>query len=601
MKLSDYVADYIYRLGTKEVFLVTGGACVHLVDSIGKHKDLSYVCVQHEQAGAMAAEAYSRVGPGIGVAIATSGPGATNFITGICCAWFDSIPVLYISGQVNVGEQKGDTGVRQLGFQETDIVEVVRPITKFSAQITDPQKIKYFLDKAVYEARSGRPGPVLLDIPLNVQHAEIEPDKLEGYKPQPEPDKTDLLLKEKIKSSFDLIGKATRPVILAGGGIKLAKAEKEFIELIEKLGIPVVCSWSGFDILGYDHPLFVGQMGIYGNRGANFLVQNSDLLLSIGSRLDTRQATASPSSFARAAKKIIVDIDASELNKNRVAADLAIQSDAKKFIKEFLKEFPDLKKPDISGWLSRASVWKNKYPGCLPEYFNQKEKVNPYVFIKILSEELSNDDIIIPDEGGNLVWTMQAFEIKAGQKLFSAFGNSPMGYALPASIGASFAAGKKRIICIDGDGGFQMNIQDLQTVVHYKLPIKIFILNNNCYGIIKQFQDVYFEGRHEASVLETGYSVPDFVKIAQAYGIAVETISGHKGMREKIQSVLSADGAVLCNVLLDEGQRLIPKLEAVKTADGKYISKPIEDQWPYLDRKEFMENMIIEPFNNPKN
>ena len=599
MKLSDYVANYIAKLGTRYVFLVTGGACVHLVDSIGKHPELKYICVQHEQAGAMAAEAYSRVGPGIGVSVATSGPGATNFITGICCAWFDSIPLLCLSGQVNISEQKNNIGVRQLGFQETDIVTIARPVTKFSAMVADPQKIKYFLDKAVYLAVSGRPGPVLLDIPLNVQHAEINPENLEGFVPSEEEIKliSPTELSKKINLIKDLIRQSKRPVILAGGGIKIAKAENQFLDLAGKLGIPVVCSWSGFDIVPHSYPLFVGQIGIYGNRGANFLIQNSDLLISIGSRLDTRQVTANPVSFARSAKKIVVDLDASELNKGLVKADVSVNADAKEFLSEFLKNLEDFQL-SIGEWLAKAQEWKTKYPGCLPEYESQPEMVNPYFFIKVLSEELADGEIIIPDEGGNLVWTMQAFQIKKGQRLFSAFGNSPMGYALPASIGAALATGKERIICIDGDGGFQMNIQELQTVAHYKLPVKIFILNNRCYGIIRQFQDVYFGGGHEASVPEKGYSSPDFLKVANAYGLASERIDSHKNLREKIRSVLSRPGAVLCDVLIKEDQKLMPKLEAVKTPEGRYISKPIEDQWPYLPREEFKQNMIIEPYNN---
>ena len=598
MKLSDYVADFIAHLGTRHVFLVTGGAVVHIVDSIGKHKTLKYVCVQHEQAGAMAAEAYSRLGPGIGVAVVTSGPGATNLITGICCAWFDSIPMLCISGQVNLSEQKGTSGVRQLGFQETEIVDIVRPITKFSAMVTDPTTIRYFLEKAVYEALSGRQGPVLLDIPLNVQHAEIDPNTLKGFTPPSsstvsQPDK----LRDAAAQTLGFLMHAQRPVLLAGGGIKYARAEREFLKLVDMLGIPVVCSWSGFDIMGHEHPLFVGQMGIYGNRGANFLIQNAHVLLAIGTRLDTRQVTANPESFARAAKKIVVDLDATELNKGRVFADLSIQTDAKVFIEELFRAAVSFSKPRIDAWLARAEDWKNKYPACTPEFEAQKELVNPYYFIKVLSEALSKDDIIIPDEGGNLVWTMQAFRLKQGQRLFSAYGNSPMGYALPASMGAYFATGKPRIICIDGDGGLQMNIQEFQTLVHYNIPVKMFILNNGCYGIIRQFQDVYFQGSHEASVSEKGYSAPDFMKVASAYGIATRQILSHANMQTIIQEVLTMPGPVLCDVVIKEDQKLIPKLEAVRTSDGRYISKPIEDQWPYLPREEFKKNMIIDPLD----
>ncbi len=594
MKLSDYVVEYLARLGTKHAFIVVGGACVHLIDSLSKSKDIKYISVQHEQAGAMAAEAYSRLHKGVGVAVATSGPGATNLLTGICCAWFDSVPVLYLTGQVNESESKKDTGVRQIGFQETDIVAITRSVTKMSELVTDPNKIKYYLDKAIYTARSGRPGPVLLDIPLNVQHAEIDPATLESFVPPKDGHIQDPKLQENVKKALAFISKAERPVMLIGAGIKIAGAEKEFREFAATLNIPIVCSWGGIDILPHDRPLFVGQIGIYGNRGANFLLQNADVVLTVGSRMDTRQITAHYATFARAAKKIAVDIDPAELNKNRPKLDLPIRADIKDFLAAAEKEMKVCKQPKIGEWQKRAKEWRHKYPACLPEYYKEKGAVNPYVFMKTLSELLGKNDIIIPDIGGVLCWVMQAFEVKEGQKLFSALGNGPMGYALPAAIGAALAEPKKRIICIPGDGGLQMNIQELQTLVHYKLPVKIFVINNNAYGIIRQFQDLYFDGRHDGSVPKRGYSAPDFVAIAKAYGIKTATIDGHANLEKKIKEVIDADGAVLCNVMLKEDQKLMPKLEARK-AGGRYLSKPLEDQWPYLPREEFKKNMIIDP------
>lgn len=595
MKLSDYVAEYIAKLGTEKVFLVSGGACVHLINSIAKNEKLGYVCMQHEQSAAMAAEAYSRVGPGIGVALATSGPGATNFITGICCAWFDSIPALYLTGNVNMREMKGETKLRQVGFQETEIVDIVSSVTKFSHMVTEPEKIKYYLEKAVHLARSGRPGPVLLDLPMNVQHAEIDPENLVGF--TPEPGENVEASRSEIENALRLIGQAERPVLLAGGGVRVAGAATEFRAFAERLGIPVVCSWGGLDLLGHDHPLLVGQIGVYGNRGANFLIQNADLVLSVGSRLDTRLASGNAGSFAREATKIVVDIDEALLKDGRVRPDLAIRSDAKRFLAAATPMVADLKKQDLAPWLARAREWKIKYPGCLPEYANEKKNVNPYVFFKTLSEELRPDDLIISDIGGVLVWLMQSFEVREGQRVFSAMGHAPMGYALPASIGAAIAAKKSRVICIVGDGGMQMNIQELQTLFHYRLPVKIFIINNNCYGIVRQYEDVYFQGNHEGTVSETGYTTPDFVAVGNAYKIPSSRIANHDGMRAEIRRALDTAGAELVDVTVSEDQKLIPKLEAKKLPDGTYRSKPIEDQWPYLDRGEFRKNMIVAPYN----
>jgi len=589
MNVSDYLLNRLVSLGTKEAFLITGSAIAWFVDSFYKRKDIKYICVAHEQTGAMAAEAYSRIGPGIGVAIGTSGPGATNLITGICCAWFDSIPVLYITGQVNRKELKGESKVRQVGFQETDIVSIVKSITKFAVRIDNPDDTRYLFEKAIYLAKSGRPGPVLIDLPMDIQREEINPKNQKSFVPaQQKPFKdTGVKLSAKVEKSLRLIEKAKRPIILIGGGIRIAHVEKEVKRLIEVLGFPVVKTWGAFDILPSDYSLLIGTPGVYGNRGANFAVQNADLLITLGSRLDTRLTGGKPATFAREAKKIVVDIDKAELDKRRgLTPDLAINSDLKEFLGVMLKHLGKLKKPEVSNWLKKCQVWKKKYPIVLPEYFKEKKDVNAYAFIKTLSEELDSRAVIIPDEGGNLTWTIQAFKLKEGQRLFSALGNSPMGYSFPAAIGASFALGKKEIICIDGDGGFQINIQDLETVVHHKLPIKIFIINNRGYGIIQQFQETWCAGRYAASTEDSGYSVPDFVKIAKAYGLETVSIKNHREMRRKIREVLRYKGPVLCDVRINKKQRLIPKLE---------FGRPLEEISPLLDRKEFIKEMIIKP------
>lgn len=585
MKLSDYVVDALVHLGTRHVFMVIGGACAHLAHSLHGRRDIDYVCVQHEQAGAMAVEAYWRVTGRLGAMVVTSGPGATNLITGICGCWFDSIPAIFLSGQVNTFEQRGTRPVRQVGFQETDIVSIARPITKYATMVDRPEAIRYEFEKAIYLATSGRPGPVLLDLPLDVQRAEIEPERLESFQP-PMTDEASMReqIREGLPQALEWLTAAQRPVLLIGGGVRLAGAQEEILETAERLGIPTVVSWSGFDLVPFDHPLYVGQVGVYGSRAANFAVQNSDVLLSVGSRLDTRQTGGQPATFARAAKKILLDIDPGELHKDRgLDADLAFAADAKLFLRELNAALRAGSRPQAPDWVARTQAWKRRYPTVRPEYAQQPDRVNPYVFIKTLSEELGPDAVVITDCGANLTWTIQAFEVKRGQRVFSTFGNSPMGYSFPASIGAAIALGRP-VVCLIGDGGLQMNIQELQTVVHYKLPIKLFILNNHSYGIIKQFQDMYFNSQYVGS--GEGYSCPDFLKVAQAYGLAARSIASHHDLRSGIRDTLAQPGAVVCDVILRDDAKLIPRLE---------FGRPIEDQTPYLPPEEFAANMIVEP------
>lgn len=581
--VSEYIVNFIESQSVKEVFLITGGAIAFIVDAFSNKKNIKYICMQHEQSAAMAAEAYSRLGPGLGVAMATSGPGATNLITGICCAWYDSIPTLYITGQVNTQELSGKRKVRQLGFQETKITEIVKPITKFAEKLEKAQDIKFLLEKAVYIAKSNRPGPVLIDVPIDIQYAKVDTDNLKSFTP---PKKEKKNIDKEISETIKLINNSERPVVLLGFGIHLSGAEEELEELLKVLKFPVVTTWSGLDTVPFESPVRVGQSGVYGERAANFAIQNSDLLISIGARLDTRQTGGDPKTYARGAKKIVVDIDPAELNKRRgLTPDVAIAVDAKQFISTLLRYRKGLKLPNINSWTNKVNEWKHKYPIIKKEYIAQKKYVNPYVFTKVLSDLLPENAVIIPDEGGNLTWTIQGIQLKKGQRLFSAFGNSPMGYALPASIGACFATNRKRpVICITGDGGLQINIQEFQTIIHHALPIKIFILDNKCYGIIKQFQDTWLESRYEASQL--GYSTPDFLKVAEAYGFKAIKINNHSELEKNIKQVLAEKGPVFCDVLIDPDQKIFPKIE---------FGMPLEDMTPYLKRQEFMHNMITKP------
>lgn len=589
MKLSDYLASFLAKNGIEHVFQIIGGASMHMVNSIGETADIDYICVQHEQAGAMAAESYSRITKNLGCAMATSGPGMTNLITGIGCAYFDSTPTIYITGQVNTTESKGERKVRQIGFQETDIVEMVKPITKFAVQVKEPKNIRYYLEKAVYIAKSGRPGPTLLDIPMDVQRADIELSKLRKFNPKEINLDVDnpTLIKKNIQQAIKALKKAKRPVIIAGGAVRYADQIKEFESLIDLLKAPVVSTWSGIDVLPHDHLLYVGQIGVYGNRAANFTIQNSDCVLSIGSRLDTRITGGKPETFARKAIKIVVDIDRSELFKERgLMPDIAICADVRKVIPQFITEARKVKLSEQDSWLKKTFIWKEKYPIVLDEWRKRKDYVDPYVFMEVLSKNLKNDAIIITDCGGNLTWTIQGLHVKRGQRLFSAMGNSPMGYSFAASIGASFGLGKKEVICIIGDGGLQINIQELQTLKYYNLPIKLFILNSRSYAIIKQFQKMYFDSKFLATEPKSGYSVPDFVKVAKAYGLKTEQIKSNVELDKKIKKVLATKGSIVCDVLVPNNAKLVPKLE---------FGRPIEDLSPLLPREEFLQNMIIPP------
>ena len=590
MNLSDYILKFLIKKKIKKVFLITGGAISFLVDAFSKNRKIDYISVAHEQSAAMMADSYSRLGPGFSCTMVTSGPGATNLITGIACSYFDSIPSLHICGQVNTYEQqdshKSTKNVRQVGFQETDIVSISKPITKFSYKLKNTNEIGFILDKAFHIATSGRPGPVLIDIPMNLQKQKIDSNLLKKFHIKK------VNSKFKRKSIFhrleQKIIKAKKPILILGGGIKYGKSKMKLDQFLKKTKIPLVTTWSGIDLVDYHNPLYIGNIGVYGSRSANFAVQNSDLIICLGTRLDTRVTGGKPESFARNAFKAVVDVDKNELNKERgLKINLKFNMDISKFFQHLnTKKINNCHYPD---WIKRCQKWKEIYPTISKNYFKQKKFVNPYVLIDRLSEILNKKDIIIADDGAHLTWTMQAFKIKKGQNLFSAFGNSPMGYALPASIGASIAKKKSRIICIDGDGSLQINLQELHTVKKLGLPIKIFILNNNGYGIIKQFQELYLGKRFEAS--GRGVSNPNFKKISEAFGINYNLINSHKELF-KINKIISSKFPELVEVMIKSNQKIIPKLQ---------FGKPIEDLNPLLSRKEFYENMDVKIYKDKNN
>ena len=582
MNLSDYTLKFLEKKKVKKVFLITGGAIAFMIDAFSRNKKIKYISAAHEQSAAMMADAYSRLGPNFSCTMVTSGPGATNLITGIACSYFDSIPSLHICGQVNTYEQqdghKSTKYVRQVGFQETDIVNIAKPITKYAYKIKDASEIRYVLEKAYHLATTGRPGPVLIDIPMDLQRVKIDPKKLKSFKPSI--NKKIIKYRNIVAKIENLLRKSKKPVIILGGGIKYGKAELDLINFLKIFNIPIVTTWSGVDLIDHNNKNYIGNIGVYGSRAANFTVQNSDLILCLGSRLDTRVTGGVPKSFARNAKKIVVDIDKYELGKKRgLKIDLKVELD----IKIFFQEYEKYKKINIikEEWLLRCYNWKIKYPIILKKFYDEKKYINPYVFIDKLSKTLNKKDIIIADDGGHLTWTIQSFKVKFGQKLFSAFGNSPMGYALPASIGASIVKNKSRIICIDGDGSIQINLQELHTVDKLQLPVKIFILNNGGFGIIKQFQELYMGKRYEAS--GKGVSNPSFKKISNAYNINYNLLKKHSDLK-KLSKIISSKKPEIIEINLRNDQKIIPKLQ---------FGNPIEDLSPLLPRSEFYKNMDV--------
>ncbi|MBF0329406.1 MAG: thiamine pyrophosphate-binding protein [Nitrospirae bacterium] len=593
IKLSDYVVDYIANLGVKHIFMLPGGGAMHLVDSAGRNAKLSYICMLHEQAAAIAADAYSQYTNNIGAALVTTGPGGTNTITGVAASWLDSIPVIIISGQVKRQDLSGDRGVRQMGFQEIDIVGLVCSITKYAATVLEPAAIRYHLEKAVYLARHGRPGPVWIDIPLDVQAAMVDEDNLEGFEIAEEQRSSGIEnLARDVVHALEALNKAERPVILAGNGIRLSKATADFYRVVERLGVPLLTTWKAADIITDDHPLYAGRPGAIGQRGANFTQQNADWLLVVGARLDFGQTAYSHGHFAKNAFKIIVDIDAAEINKLQMKIDIPVKADAGDFLREIIKHFSIIENKDRLAWLNRCKEWQERYPVVLPEYFEDRGFVNDYLLIDALSDELSGDDLVIPGSSGACSErTMQAIRVKSGMRILNSQGLGSMGFGVPAAIGGCVAAGMKRTVCIEGDGGFAMNIQDLETVKRLGLPIKFFILNNGGYVSIQTTQRNYFGGNYVASTRSSGLTLPDIIAVAKAFGITPVRLENNSGIREKVRDILEIDGPVICEVMVSPEQGTAPRVSSRQREDGSMESMPMEDLWPFLDREEFKKNM----------
>ena len=592
IKLADYLINRLSEYGVKEVFQVYGAATGHLVDAFVRAEGIRYIAPFHEQACGFAAEGYAKVSGNFGVAMATSGPGGQNLVTCAGNCYFDSVPCLFITGQIKQQFMRPDKSIRQIGFQESDMVGLMSSVTKYSVMVSKPEDIRYQLEKAVHLMKSGRPGPVHLDIPIDVAKSIVDIDDLFPYDEQVELAYDRDKINQQIDEFLADLQNCERPSLMVGGGVRLAGAEKDILKLGEKLKIPVFPTWNALDIICSDYPYYGGRIGTYGGAGRNFGIQNTDLLLAIGSRISGRITGGNIHSFAREAKKYMVDVDRPALQKKlqQVPFDVCILSDAKLFIQMLLDRIDEI--PDFSKWLEKCIYWRNKYDPVTDDMYDTSEYVNQYAFTRILSEEMKSNDILVGDCGGNIVVVNHCFRTKTGQRYFTNNGNSPMGFSFAGAIGAWFASDKEKqnVVCIIGDGGMNMNIQELQTLINYNVGIKVIILNNHIYGITKAFQETNFEGRMEACG-PIGYNPPNFLKVAGAYGLQTVSIQGsnYEFIRQQIRDILDHDGPLIVDVNCYEQHTYEPKLIGWET--------PIEDMYPYLDREEFLENMIIEPLD----
>jgi len=587
-RVADYIADFLAGRDVTDVFTVTGGGAMHLNDAFGHHPKLRCTYNHHEQACAIAAEAYARYSRKIAAVCVTSGPGGTNAVTGALCGWLDSVPMFIISGQIKYSTSIKSTRIplRQLGDQEFNITDCVRVMTKFSVMIVNPNDIAYLLEKGLYLATRGRPGPVWLDVPLNVQGAVIETDTLRHYDPAENGEEVPArVAASRIDEIIGRIRQARRPVIFAGSAIRSSGAHADFLELTDKLRIPVVTAWNAHDVLWNDHPLYCGRPGTVGDRGGNFVVQCSDLLLVLGCRLNIRQISYNWEAFAPDAFKIMVDIDPGELLKPTLSIDLPVCADVRDVIKGISDRLND--KLDIhKKWLDWSKSVNNRFPVCLERYYEKASPMNPYVFMTELFSCLDEGEAVVASNGSACVCSFQAAVLKKGQRLFTNSGCATMGYGLPAALGVAVKLNGKRVICLEGDGSIQMNIQELQTVVHNKLNIKIFWLNNNGYHSMRQTQVNLFSPPLYGVSGDNGVSFPEAERIAYAYNIPFRRITSATDAGRQIAEALAIDGPVIIEAVIDPEQFFEPKLSSKRLPDGAMVSPPLEDLFPFLSEEE---------------
>ena len=606
MKLSDYVFQFVADKGIKHVFLVTGGGAMHLNASLAQEPRLEAICNSHEQATAMCAEAYAKATNGLGVALVTTGPGGTNTITGVAGAWLDSTPTLFLSGQVKRPDRMFDAitnkplGMRQLGVQEVDIVSIVTPITKYAKVILDPLDIRYELEKCYYLALNGRPGPVWLDIPLDVQAAPIpDPATLRSFDAsEHEAAIANPNLKDEVARVVSELQKSTRPLLFVGNGTRLAKAEAQFTELRHLLDVPTVATWCAADLVPSDVPTFVGRPGNVAARGANFALQNCDFLLVLGSRLDMAITGYAPQNLAREAHKVAVDIDTAELGKLYPHLQQPVVADAKAFLDELLTQLKAVQLDHFAWttWNQRAADWKIRYGVVTDEHRNPEGRVSIFNLAEVIGTESKQEDKLVSGSSGSGIEIfLLACPTRAGQRIFHTAGLGSMGYGLPMALAVCIGSNRQQTILVDGDGGFQFNIQELETARRLNLPVKLFVLNNDGYASIRASQAAYFGSEQIGAGKNSGLTVPDLTKVANSYNIPAVVIYDQTNLREDVRKVLAMEGPVVIDVRVIPDEVRAPRLQSYQKPDGSFVSKPLEDMFPFLSREEFLENMIIKP------
>ncbi|MDC0351680.1 thiamine pyrophosphate-binding protein [Candidatus Pelagibacter sp.] len=590
IRLADFVVKFLEKKKITTVFTVSGGGSIFLCDALYKSKKIQYIAHHHEQAAAFAAESYARSKKDVGCCFVTTGPGGTNTITGVSSAWIDSVPVIFISGQVFYNQTIKKSGRRQVGVQEINIIDLVKPITKFSKIITDPNSINYYLEKAYTISKSGRPGPVFLDIPADVQNSLIEESKVVKRK-YIEKNKN-FQIKKHVRFLVKKLQISKKPLIHIGHGVRLSNGEKIIKKFFNKFNIPFILTWNADDLMPHNHKMFFGKAGAFGERGSNFIVQNCDFYLSVGTRLPFMVTGYNPDRFALKSKfKVMVDIDHKELNRKELKLDMKIKSDANLFFQILFKELKKIKVE--KKWIDYCSKVKKKYPILTNEMINEKKYVNSYYFIKCISGLLKKNHTIVTDMGFSFTSSHQAMEIKKeGQVFYTNSGHAPMGWGLPAAIGAFFSK-KHRItnlICLTGEGGLQMNLQELATIMHYKIPVKIFIFNNGGYLTIKQTQILGFGGRIMGADKTSGLSFPDYKKIASAHDFKYALIKNHKKLKKSISKILQLKGPVICELMMNPNEEQIPKAINRRNNSGKSIPTDLEDMYPFLSKNELKAN-----------
>ncbi|MBE5916744.1 MAG: thiamine pyrophosphate-binding protein [Pseudobutyrivibrio ruminis] len=601
MRVVDYIADFLVEKGVTHNFMVTGGGAMQLDDALGHKAEIKNIFNHNEQGCSIAAEAYARVTGKIASVCVTSGPGGTNAITGVMGGWLDSIPMFVLSGQVkrettlwSVPELK----LRQLGDQEFDIINSVSNMTKYAVMITEPSDIAYHLEKAWYLANTGRKGPVWLDIPLDVQGAKIDNLELRHFDAVEEglDSKIKPISDEQLYSVLEKIKSAKAPLIFAGYGVRLSNSADLLLKLVEKLKIPVAVAWNSGDLVAYDNPFYAGSPSREGTRGSSFIVQNCDLLLVLGSRMNIRTITYNKHDFAKNAYKIMVDIDDQELKKPTFVPDMSINGDVHQFISSMLElEYEPQKAHE--DWTKWCRKMVGKYPACLPEYHhNSKEELlNPYVFVDTLFDCMDKNDVMTLGNGSACVMPFAGAKIKQGQRMFTNSGCAAMGYGMPAALGAAIATENKngRVVCVDGDGSLMMNIQELATIAYNKCNVKLFVLNNNGYHSIRQTQRNLFKPPLIGLDPETGVGFPEFDKIADAFGFKYYQVDNEPDVKNTITKALNTDGPVFVNVIVDPGQNFVPKLSSKVMPDGSIVSPSMDDMFPFLPRDEYEANRYL--------